>query len=526
MVTMAELVGTAPLSLQGVHLPEPGADIRWVATSELADPAPFLEGGEVLLTTGPEMRGWRSQWTVYVERLRARAVVGPGFATGLTHRTIPAGLVAACRTRGLNLFEVPRDTTFVAISRAVASMLESDAEGAARSSLKAQQELTRAALSADESAAVVARLASIVRGAAAPVGRDAVAPTGVARDAPDLDAVAIEVERIRPQGLRAAASVQTGSGTLVVQPVGVARRPVAHLAVYVPGRAGDADRAAITTAVALLGPVAQSRAVRRDTDRGLRMRALELLLEGDVRTAAMVLEATAAGAPVLEGRVVVARASGPDALLDEALGPVEDDALLAGRAPGELWVVDGPRGIGRHLTTMSGRGLLVGVGDPEGVEDAVVSWTNAAHSLASATTAVPVVRWEQLVREGPLTILDRERSDAFAASFLARIDDEALVTTLRSFLRHHGSRLKVSRGAGDPPQHRRQPDRADRGGPGQSPRRPARARRGLDRAPAGGPRGLIGKARSAQSRSDRLCSTDLPDVISDTYLEVTQRRFT
>lgn len=448
MVTIAELVGTASLSLEGVHLPEPRADIRWVATSELPDPAPFLEGGEVLLTTGLEMRGWRTQWTGYVERLQARTVVGLGFATGLTHRTIPAGLVTACRDQGLNLFDVPRDTTFVAISRAVASMLESDAEGAARSSLKAQQVLTQAALSSDESAAVVARLAEIVCGAAALVGRDAVAPTGLAREALDLDAVTAEVERIRPQGLRAAASVQTGAGTLMVQPVGVSRRPVAHLAVYVPGRAGDTDRAAITTAVALLGLVAQSRAVRRDTDRRLRMRALELLLESDVRTATMVLEATTAGAPTLDGRVVVARASGPDALLDEALGLVEDDALLAGRAAGELWVVDTPRGIGRHLTTLTGRGLLVGVGDPEGVEDARASWTNAAHALASATTAVPVVRWEELVREGPLTILDRERAAAFATSFLGRIDDEALVQTLRSFLRHHGSRLKVAQELG------------------------------------------------------------------------------
>jgi purine catabolism regulator len=419
-----------------------------VATSELADPAPFLEGGEVLLTTGLEMRGWRSQWRGYVERLRARQVVALGFATGLTHRTVPAGLLAACREQEVNLIQVPRDTTFVAISRAVASMLDRDAEGAARGSLRAQQELTQAALRQDGSSAVVPRLADIVHGAAALVGRDAIEPRGPAREALDLDVVAAEVERLRPQGLRGAASVQTAAGTLVVQPVGVSGAPVAHLAVYVPGRAGDRERAAITTAVALLGLAAQTRAVRRDTDRRLRTRAFELLLESDVRTAGLVLEATTDGAPALDGRVVVARASGPDEVLDEALAIVEDRALLAGRAPGELWVMETPRGMSGHVTALTGEGLMVGVGDPGRVEESRSSWVNAGHALASATPAVPAVRWEQLVRDGPLTVLDRQRADAYAASFLGRLDDEALVETLRSFLRHHGSRLKVAQELG------------------------------------------------------------------------------
>lgn len=448
MVSVDELVHTESLGLRRVHWPQPNADIRWVATSELPDPAPFLEGREVLLTTGLEMRGWRSQWTSYVERLRARAVAAIGFATGLTHRTIPAGLAAACRDQGVNLFEVPRDTTFVTISLAVASMLDDDAEGAARSSLRAQQQLTQAALRPDAPLAVVSRLADILRGAAALVGRDAVDPRGPAHGDLDMAVVAAEVGRIRLMGLRASAAVHTDTGTLVVQPVGVSRWPATHLAVLVPGRVHDRDRAAITAAVALLGLVAQTRAVRRDTDRRLRTRALELLLNGDVRTATMVLGATTAGVPVLAGRIVVARASGPDELLDESLGVVEDSALLAGRARGEIWVVDTPRGIGRQVAALVDRGLLLGVGDPQMIEEARVSWGNAAHALTSATSAAPAVWWQQLVDEGPLTVLDPARADAFAASFLARIDDEVLVQTLHSFLRHHGSRLKVAQDLG------------------------------------------------------------------------------
>jgi Purine catabolism regulatory protein-like family/PucR C-terminal helix-turn-helix domain len=443
MVSVVELVETESLALITVHLPQPKMGIRWVATSELTDPAPFLEGGEVLLTTGLEMRGWRAQWRTYVGRLVARQVVALGFATGLTHRTVPAGLLAACRDQGLNIFEVPRDTTFVAISRTVASMIESGAEIAARRSLEAQRQLTQAALRQDDPTALVTRLADIVNGAAAVVGRDAIAPRGPARNELDLTVVAAEVDRIRPQGLRAATSVQAGTGTLVVQPVGLTGPPLAHLAVYLPRRATDRESAAIATAVALLTLATQTRLARRDADRRLRARALELLIDADARTAALVLEATTDPAP-LPNRVVLARATGPDHVLDDALGVVEDDATLAGRLRGELWVVDTPDSIDDRVATLAEQGLLVGVGDPKRLESARISWANAGHALTSATPAVPVVKWERLVGEGALAVLDGDRAAAFAASFLGRLDDERLVQTLMSFLRHHGSRLKVS----------------------------------------------------------------------------------
>ena len=53
------------------------------------------------------------------------------------------------------------------------------------------------------------------------------------------------------------------------------------------------------------------------------------------------------------------------------------------------------------------------------------------------------MQWERIVGEGPLSLIDPKRAEAFATSFLAGLDDEQ-VETLRSFLRHHGSRLKVA----------------------------------------------------------------------------------
>lgn len=444
MVSVAELVEHTSLTLVGVHLPQPTVAIRWVATSELPDPSPFLEGGEVLLTTGLEMKQWRTQWKSYVARLVARQVVALGFATGLTHRTVPAGLIAACRDEGLNVFEVPRETTFVAISHTLASMKESDAEHAARRSLEAQRQLTQAALRQDDPAALVTRLADLVDGAAALVGRDAIEPRGPARDELDLTVVASEVDRLRPQGLRAATSVQTGAATLVVQPVGLTGPPVGHLAVYLPHPTTDRERTAIATAVSLLSLAAQTRLERRDTDRRLRARALELLVEADARTATIVLEARSERGAALPKHVVIARATGPDHALRDALEAVEDSVQLAARVREELWLAGTPVAVDQHIPTIAERGLLVGVGGPATIEDARRSWTNAGHALASATPAAPVVRWERLVNEGAMAVLDDDRAAAFAASFLARLDDKELVRTLSSFLHHHGSRLKVA----------------------------------------------------------------------------------
>ncbi|MBX6383552.1 MAG: PucR family transcriptional regulator ligand-binding domain-containing protein, partial [Microbispora sp.] len=57
--------------------------VRWVAVSELEDPTPFLEGGELVLTTG--MRLSDGDAVPYVSRLVGRGVTGLGFGVGLCH---------------------------------------------------------------------------------------------------------------------------------------------------------------------------------------------------------------------------------------------------------------------------------------------------------------------------------------------------------------------------------------------------------------------------------------------------------
>jgi PucR family transcriptional regulator, purine catabolism regulatory protein len=122
-LTVASLIGGLGLNLvSGEESAQ--AHVRWVHSTELPDPTPWLKGGEVLLTTGLQLDGPRSQ-REFVERLADHEIAALGFGTGLTHRRLPAALVTAARKRGFPLFEVPYELPFIAITeRAFAHLLD------------------------------------------------------------------------------------------------------------------------------------------------------------------------------------------------------------------------------------------------------------------------------------------------------------------------------------------------------------------------------------------------------------------
>ncbi len=447
MVDVALLVRQEGLRLHAVHLPRPDAVVRWVATSELEDPSPFLEGGELLLTTGLATQGWRSQWNAYAERLAGAGVTSLALGVGLTHRRAPAALVRACEQHGLNLLEVPRQTTFVAVSRAAAHLIEQRDESEARLALETQRQLTAAAVRDDPRQAVVGRLAQLLDGAAfllSADGRLEVRPTGPRRQLADVAAAGVELSRIRSQGLRAASTTSDDQQTRLVVPVGLRGRPGYYLAVAVPGRVTNVRRSAIATAVALLGLTVEQERDRRETRRRLLGKTYELLTRGEVDAAKVVGEAS--GVPALPGRVQIVQASGPEDVLEDALAGLERDQLLATIDGGILRLVAAPAHALRVAEDLAGRGLAVGVGEPVRLLEVANAHATAALALARATTA-GVVRWERVVREGAVGLLARDVAESFSASFLGGLDDEQ-TATLASFLAHHGSRLKVAEDLG------------------------------------------------------------------------------
>ncbi len=98
------------------------ASVRWVHSSELLDPTPWLRGGELLLTTGLQLAGAKPQ-REFVERLAEREIAGLGFGTGFVHKKVPAAVLNTARKLGFPLFEVPYELPFIAITERVFAQL-------------------------------------------------------------------------------------------------------------------------------------------------------------------------------------------------------------------------------------------------------------------------------------------------------------------------------------------------------------------------------------------------------------------
>jgi purine catabolism regulator len=121
MLTLAGLVAELGLDLASGQ-EAAGRHVRWVHSTELLDPTPWLRGGELLLTTGLQLDSAQTQREL-IERLSEHKIGGLGFGTGFTHKRLPAALLAEARRREFPLFEVPYELPFIAITERVFAQL-------------------------------------------------------------------------------------------------------------------------------------------------------------------------------------------------------------------------------------------------------------------------------------------------------------------------------------------------------------------------------------------------------------------
>jgi purine catabolism regulator len=121
-LTVESLIGELGLTLvSGQEAAQ--SHVRWVHSTELPDPTPWLKGGELLLTTGIQLGGAKVQREL-IERLADHHIAGLGFGTGFAHKRLPAALVTAARKRQFPVFEVPYELPFIAITeRAFAQLV-------------------------------------------------------------------------------------------------------------------------------------------------------------------------------------------------------------------------------------------------------------------------------------------------------------------------------------------------------------------------------------------------------------------
>src|SRR4051812_47664201 len=139
--------------------------VRWVHISELADPTPWLSGGELLLTTGLMLEAPEAQ-REYVARLAGHELAGLGLGTGFAHAGVPEAMAAAAEEHGFPLFEVPYEVPFIAITEKAFTHLVNEQYAVLQRALSAHERLERIVLSERGLDGVAAALSAMIGGPA------------------------------------------------------------------------------------------------------------------------------------------------------------------------------------------------------------------------------------------------------------------------------------------------------------------------------------------------------------------------
>jgi purine catabolism regulator len=329
MLTVGDLAALPGLGLR-VAAGADGLDreVRWVASAELVDPTPWLEGGELLLTTGLALDADPARLEAYVERLVERGVAGLGFGVGLSHATVPRALERAAARTGLPLLAVPYETPFVAITKAAMTRIVNARYADLERLLQLQDGLIELALERRGLEEILARVSDAI---GAPV----------------------RLER----------SERAASGALRV-PVGPDRPPAATLVAAGDAPLGDWERVVLHHAAAVIALEVQRERARREGERRLLRDLVEEVVGGQADERTLRRRLAGAGLDVADG-LAVAFVEAPAGALADAETPAAprdggvavllaagDDAA-AERAAAELAQALGgaPAGVGRVRRT-------------------------------------------------------------------------------------------------------------------------------------------------------------------------------
>ncbi len=127
MLRIRDIVDMPGLGI-GLAAGEAGLDnrVRWIHVSELRDPTPWLEGGELLLTTGLGVGDSPARQVAYVRRLAAAGLAGLGFGIGFDFDCVPRAMAAAADRLGFPVLTIPYELPFIAVTKVGFSHLASE----------------------------------------------------------------------------------------------------------------------------------------------------------------------------------------------------------------------------------------------------------------------------------------------------------------------------------------------------------------------------------------------------------------
>ncbi|GAA1230711.1 MULTISPECIES: PucR family transcriptional regulator ligand-binding domain-containing protein [Streptomyces] len=428
-VPLTALLAREDLGLRQIAGPPVGPDtvIHWAHTSEMADPYPYLLGGELLLTAGvhaTESAGTGPYYDDYVARIVAAGGAALGFGVAPVHDTVPRALVEACDRHGLPLFEVPPHSTFSGVTRAVWQLMAQARHAELRRVSEAQQGLATAAARPYPVPAVLRQLAQRTSGWTVLTAPDG---TEVGRAGPDpsaeVSAAMAQLMRIvRPGETRlfpapTSAADTVGGTQLAAYALGGGQGYALGTAV---GHRDPGDHTIAGVAVVLLSLLTGE---HQTTAEAARSAALVRLLLGE--------EPAAVAALLGDGtwRVVHAAPDRPSPPPVSLGTPLLDatDSLVRALLPADQEVV-------------AQEGWMMGVSGTAPTDDLAAADAQASRALTRAkATRAPLVHHHADAR-GLASLLDPGEVTAHARTLLAPIaHTPALTETLRTWLSLHGS---------------------------------------------------------------------------------------
>lgn len=432
--------------------------VRWVHSSDLADPTPFLSDGQVLLTTGTQFQGREATSAEdYVQRLTARGVAGLGFGTEVVRDGIPPELVAACRAAGLALFEVPYRTPFIAVARANAEAIAAEAFARRTWALSAQRAIALAALRPDGLGATLAELARQLDtwvglyDAAGELMRE---HPGGDLDAETAGALSHEVAAVLRRGARAASSLRIEGRPFTLQTLGRG----GHLRGLIAIAAGELDqegRGVVTAVIAMAGLAFEQHQGLGRARGALRAGLVQSLLTDDPTLARRI--ARDAWGPLPSAPVVIALTdaaaarSGGLAELLELRAEERRGAVFFGRADDGVVIVV-PAGERQAIDEAAERfGARIGVSAPTGYDRFAAAVEQARVARDRGRDAVTT--FGEVAASGVLSALGPD-APTLAAAELAPLtahdaaEGSRLVETLRAWLDHDCSHEATAQSLG------------------------------------------------------------------------------
>jgi purine catabolism regulator len=133
-------------------------EVRWVHVSELPDPTAWLEGGELLLTTGLGVGDLGTTQRSYVRRLAEHRLAGLGFGLGFGFAEVPRAILDEAERLTFPVLAIPYDVPFIAITKAAFANLANEELERVTEALAVHERLSQAVLDGRGVPAVLAIL--------------------------------------------------------------------------------------------------------------------------------------------------------------------------------------------------------------------------------------------------------------------------------------------------------------------------------------------------------------------------------